>query len=113
MMRIRTVLRRTPVRGRSPSARRGDAERHLTRIASEADRLEQLIARTLQLVCPEHPVGTLDREQVNVGDRLRTMAADILRCARSCVGTWRQPISVHVAELRRVATKARTTSHEC
>jgi two-component system sensor histidine kinase CpxA len=56
---------------------KGDSERHLTRIASEADRLEQLIARTLQLARLERPAGTLDREPVNVGDLLRTIAADV------------------------------------
>ena len=56
---------------------KGDAERHLTRVASEADRLEQLIARTLQLVRLERPAGMLEREQVNVGDLLRTIAADV------------------------------------
>ncbi|MGP8034448.1 MAG: ATP-binding protein [Steroidobacteraceae bacterium] len=56
---------------------KGDPERHLTRIASEADRLEQLIARTLQLVRLERPAGTLEREQVNVADLLRTIAADV------------------------------------
>ena len=41
-------------------ARRQDnpAERHLARIACEADRLEQLIARTLKLARLERPAGT-------------------------------------------------------
>jgi signal transduction histidine kinase len=57
---------------------KGDPERHLTRIASEADRLEQLIARTLQLVRLERPTGTLEQLPVNVGDLLRTIAADVV-----------------------------------
>lgn len=56
---------------------KGDSERHLTRIASEADRLEQLIARTLQLARLERPAGTLDREPVNIAELLRTIAADV------------------------------------
>ena len=55
----------------------GDAGRHLTRIASEADRLEQLIARTLQLVRLDRPAGTVERQPVDVGDLLRTIAADV------------------------------------
>ena len=56
---------------------KGDAERHLTRIAFEADRLEQLIARTLQLARLERPGATLEHVPVNVGDLLRTIAADV------------------------------------
>jgi signal transduction histidine kinase len=56
---------------------KGDSERHLTRIASEADRLEQLIARTLQLARLERPAGTFDREPVNIAELLRTIAADV------------------------------------
>ncbi len=57
---------------------KGDAERrHLTRIASEADRLEQLIARTLQLVRLERPVGSFEHLTVDVGELLRTIAADV------------------------------------
>jgi signal transduction histidine kinase len=56
---------------------KGDAERHLTRVASEADRLEQLIARTLQLVRLERPVGTIEHVAVDVGELLRTIVADV------------------------------------
>src|SRR6185312_3987333 len=53
-------------------ARRGEnpAERHLERIACEADRLEQLIARTLKLARLERPTGTLERTALDVGDLL-------------------------------------------
>src|SRR5262249_49453706 len=47
------------------------SERHLARIAFEADRLEQLIARTLTLVRLERPVPELERARVDVGELLR------------------------------------------
>ena len=60
-------------------ARRQDnpAERHLARIACEADRLEQLIARTLKLARLERPTGSLERVQLDVGDLLRNIADDV------------------------------------
>jgi two-component system OmpR family sensor kinase len=60
-------------------ARRQDnpAERHLARIACEADRLEQLIARTLKLARLERPTGTLERAPLDVGDLLKNIAADV------------------------------------
>ena len=60
-------------------ARRQDnpAERHLARIACEADRLEQLIARTLKLARLERPTGTLERTPLDVGDLLKNIAADV------------------------------------
>ncbi len=60
-------------------ARRGDgnAERHLARIAFEADRLEQLIARTLRLVRLERPAGALEHVSVDVGEILHTITADV------------------------------------
>lgn len=60
-------------------ARRQDnpAERHLARIACEADRLEQLIARTLKLARLERPTGTFDHEQIDIGDLLKNIAADV------------------------------------
>jgi two-component system sensor histidine kinase CpxA len=60
-------------------ARRQDnpAERHLARIACEADRLEQLIARTLKLARLERPTGTLERSPLDVGDLLKNIAADV------------------------------------
>src|SRR5215470_17278378 len=53
------------------------SERHLARIAFEADRLEQLIARTLTLVRLERPVPELERARVDIGELLRTISADI------------------------------------
>src|SRR5581483_6756450 len=60
-------------------ARRDDnpAERHLARIACEADRLEQLIARTLKLARLERPTGSLERKRVDVGELLKTIADDV------------------------------------
>ena len=60
-------------------ARRQDnpAERHLARIACEADRLEQLIARTLKLARLERPTGTLERTPLDVGDLLKNIADDV------------------------------------
>ncbi|HLY53812.1 MAG TPA: ATP-binding protein [Steroidobacteraceae bacterium] len=56
---------------------KGDVDRHLTRIALEADRLEQLIARTLQLVRLERPAATLESVPLDLGELLRTIAADV------------------------------------
>ncbi len=60
-------------------ARRDDnpAERHLARIACEADRLEQLIARTLKLARLERPSGSLERKRVEIGELLRTITDDV------------------------------------
>jgi signal transduction histidine kinase len=60
-------------------ARRGGEgiERHLTRIAREADRLEQLIARTLKLVRLERPGPALERVSVEIGELLRDISADV------------------------------------
>jgi two-component system sensor histidine kinase CpxA len=55
----------------------GAAERHLARIGSEADRLEQLLARTLKLVRLERPPGALEQVSVEVGELLRSIAADV------------------------------------
>jgi signal transduction histidine kinase len=56
---------------------RGEPERHLARIGSEADRLEQLIARTLKLVRLERPSHALEQRPVDVGELLRHIAADV------------------------------------
>ena len=60
-------------------ARREDssAERHLARIGSEADRLEQLIARTLKLVRLERPAGALEQVPVDVAELLRNIGSDV------------------------------------
>ena len=56
---------------------RGEAERHLARIGSEADRLEQLIARTLKLVRLERPAHALEQLRVDVGELLHQIVADV------------------------------------
>ena len=72
-------------------ARRDDgaAERHLARIAAEADRLEQLIARTLRLVRLERPAHALEQSSVDVSALLRKIAADVAieADARGCLVT--------------------------
>src|ERR1700674_728569 len=55
----------------------GGVERHLARIEREAQRLEQLIARTLKLVRLERPVHALEPARVDVGELLRTIVADV------------------------------------
>ncbi len=52
-------------------------DRHLARAGLEADRLEQLIARTLQLVRLERPLQQLERSAVDVGELLRGIAAEV------------------------------------
>jgi len=60
-------------------ARRDEAasERHIERAAFEADRLEQLIARTLKLVRLEGPVNQLERASIDLADLLHTIAAEV------------------------------------
>jgi two-component system sensor histidine kinase CpxA len=60
-------------------ARRQDSgvERHLTRIACEADRLEQLIARTLKLARLERPAQAFEQVCVDVGELLRNIVGDV------------------------------------
>jgi signal transduction histidine kinase len=55
----------------------GGGERHLARIECEAQRLEALIARTLKLVRLERPLYALEQASVEVGELLRTVAADV------------------------------------
>jgi two-component system sensor histidine kinase CpxA len=52
------------------------AERQLARIAIEADRLEQLIGRTLKLARLETPVHAIERNPVDVGELLAAIAED-------------------------------------
>jgi signal transduction histidine kinase len=63
------------------------AERHLARIACEADRLEQLIARTLKLARLERGVHTLEHARVDISALLRNIAADVAieADARGCL----------------------------
>jgi len=60
-------------------ARRHDnpAERHLARIACEADRLEQLIARTLKLARLERPASGIEHTCVDIGGLLKNIADDV------------------------------------
>lgn len=64
----------------------GTADRHLARIACEADRLEQLIGRTLKLARLERPAHVLERCPVNIAELLESISADvgIEAEARSC-----------------------------
>lgn len=70
----------------------GGVERQLTRIACEADRLEQLIARILKLVRLERPASAFQGVSVDVGKLLEQIAQDVAieAEARSCT------VSVHV-----------------
>ena len=65
------------------------AERHLARIACEADRLEQLIARTLKLARLERGVHALEHARVDISALLRNIAADVAieADARGCFVT--------------------------
>ncbi|MGH8300610.1 MAG: ATP-binding protein, partial [Steroidobacteraceae bacterium] len=69
----------------------GGTERQLTRIACEADRLEQLIARILKLVRLERPASAFEGITIDIGKLLETIAQDVTieAEARSCT------ISVH------------------
>ena len=53
------------------------SERHIARAALEADRLEQLIARTLKLVRLERPVNEIEHSGIDIAGLLRTIAADV------------------------------------
>ncbi|MBV8784688.1 MAG: HAMP domain-containing protein [Gammaproteobacteria bacterium] len=55
----------------------GLAERHLARIGSEADRLEQLIARALELVRLERPSPLLESHSVPMAALLRAIVAEV------------------------------------
>ena len=60
-------------------ARRTDSgvERHLARIACEADRLEQLIARTLKLARLERVGEGFERVRIDMGELLTNIVADV------------------------------------
>src|SRR5499427_3718732 len=54
------------------------SERYLARIAWEAERLEQLIARTLKLVRLERPANALiEQRSVDIGELLHNIAGDV------------------------------------
>jgi two-component system sensor histidine kinase CpxA len=52
-------------------------ERHLARIACEADRLEELIARTLKLARLERPMQGLEGAPLDVAELLTNIVADV------------------------------------
>jgi signal transduction histidine kinase len=55
----------------------GDTERHLARIACEADRLEELIARTLKLARLERPMQGLESTPLDVTELLGHIVSDV------------------------------------
>lgn len=55
----------------------GDVARHLARIACEADRLEQLIARTLRLASLERPMQGLESTPLDLAELLDNIVADV------------------------------------
>jgi len=64
------------------------ADRYLARIACEADRLEQLIARTLKLVRLERPADApIEERSVDIGELLHNIASDVAieADARGCL----------------------------
>jgi len=64
------------------------ADRYLARIACEADRLEQLIARTLKLVRLERPPNALiEPRSLDIGELLHNIASDVAieADARGCL----------------------------
>jgi signal transduction histidine kinase len=52
-------------------------ERHLARIACEADRLEELIGRTLRLARLERPAQALERAPLDISELLTNIVADV------------------------------------
>jgi signal transduction histidine kinase len=52
-------------------------ERHLARIACEADRLEELIARTLKLARLERPMQGLENASLDVAELLTNIVSDV------------------------------------
>jgi signal transduction histidine kinase len=56
----------------------GVAERHLARVGCEADRLEQLIARTLRLARLEQPVHSVDQVRIDICELLKNIASDVM-----------------------------------
>ena len=77
----------------------GGVERQLTRIAAEADRLEQLIARILKLVRLERPASAFQGVPVDVGKLLEIIVQDvgIEAEARNCT------VSIHADPALEVA----------
>ena len=74
---LRSPLARLQVALSLASREKSSVERHLGRIAREAQRLEQLIGRTLKLARLERPAQHIDPSPMDVGAMLRTIAADV------------------------------------
>ncbi len=55
----------------------GQADRHLERIEREADRLEQLIARTLKLASLERPMLGIERVVIDLAELLTNIVTDV------------------------------------
>jgi two-component system sensor histidine kinase CpxA len=74
-------------------------ERQLTRIAAEADRLEQLIARILKLVRLERPGGAFQGVPLNIGLLLENISQDVTieADARNCTVSVRSDAGLEVA----------------
>lgn len=77
----------------------GGVERQLTRIACEADRLEQLIARILKLVRLERPGSAFQGFPVDVGKLLEVIVQDVAieAEARSCTVSVRADAGLEVS----------------
>jgi signal transduction histidine kinase len=77
----------------------GGVERQLTRIASEADRLEQLIARILKLVRLERPGSEFQGVPVDVGKLLEVITQDVAieAEARSCTVALHADVALEVS----------------
>jgi signal transduction histidine kinase len=86
----------------------GATERHLTRAGLEADRLEQLIARTLQLVRLERPLQQLERTDVDIGELLRSIASEVAieADAQGCTVLVQAPDTLHMAADRELLRSA-------
>ena len=61
----------------SLASRNEELPRQLERIAREADRLEQLIARVLKLARLERQAGRIEGVELDVGELLRAIVADV------------------------------------
>ena len=75
------------------------ADRYLARIACEADRLEQLIARTLKVVRLERPANApIEQRSVDVGELLHNIASDVAieADARGCLVNVQAPERLRV-----------------
>ena len=74
---LRSPLARMQLALSLASRQESGVERHLVRIACEADRLEQLIARTLKLARLERPGEGFERVPIGVSELLHNVVADV------------------------------------